>query len=157
MSSLVTDPFAALSASASAAGAASAGTASAAAGSTAAGSASAFLKLLVTQMQNQDPLNPMDNAQITSQIAQINTVSGIQQLNTTVSGLTGQFVQMQALQGASLERHAITITGSRLDIAGGTGVGGFDLAGTADSVKVQVLSPAGQVVDTLDLGAQGSG
>ncbi|MDE2566352.1 MAG: flagellar hook assembly protein FlgD [Burkholderiales bacterium] len=157
MSSLVTDPFAALSASASAAGAASAGTASAAAGSTAAGSASAFLKLLVTQMQNQDPLNPMDNAQITSQIAQINTVSGIQQLNTTVSGLTGQFVQMQALQGASLVGHAITIKGSRLDIAGGTGVGGFDLAGTADSVKVQVLSPAGQVVDTLDLGAQGSG
>ncbi len=48
-----------------------------------AGSADRFLKLLVTQMQNQDPLNPMDNAQITSQMAQINTVNGIEQLNTT--------------------------------------------------------------------------
>jgi flagellar hook assembly protein FlgD len=46
-----------------------------------------FLKLLVTQMQNQDPLNPMDNAQITSQMAQINTVNGIEKLNTTVAGL----------------------------------------------------------------------
>ena len=41
-----------------------------------------FLKLLVAQMQNQDPLNPMDNAQVTSQMAQINTVTGIDKLNT---------------------------------------------------------------------------
>ncbi|HQY08681.1 MAG TPA: flagellar hook capping FlgD N-terminal domain-containing protein, partial [Burkholderiaceae bacterium] len=40
-----------------------------------------FLKLLVTQMQNQDPLSPMDNAQVTSQMAQINTVSGIEKVN----------------------------------------------------------------------------
>ena len=40
-----------------------------------------FLKLLVTQMKNQDPLNPMDNAQVTSQLAQISTVSGIDKLN----------------------------------------------------------------------------
>ncbi|MDE2081874.1 MAG: flagellar hook assembly protein FlgD [Burkholderiales bacterium] len=155
MSSTVTDPYAALSAgTASAAGSS---VASPASGSTAAGSADAFLKLLVTQMKNQDPLNPMDNAQITSQIAQINTVSGIQQLNTTVSGLNGQFVQMQALQGASLVGHDITLKGSRLDIAGGSGVGGFDLAGTADNVNVQIVSPAGQVVDTVALGALGSG
>ncbi len=58
-----------------------------------AGSADRFLKLLVAQMQNQDPMNPMDNAQVTSQMAQINTVSGIEKLNTTVQGLNGQFVQ----------------------------------------------------------------
>ncbi|MEO7151273.1 MAG: flagellar hook capping FlgD N-terminal domain-containing protein, partial [Burkholderiaceae bacterium] len=54
-----------------------------------AGSADRFLKLLVAQMQNQDPLNPMDNAQVTSQMAQINTVNGIEKLNTTVQGLSG--------------------------------------------------------------------
>lgn len=42
-----------------------------------------FLKLLVAQLNNQDPMNPLDNAQMTSQIAQINTVTGIQQLNQT--------------------------------------------------------------------------
>ena len=64
-----------------------------------AGSADRFLKLLVAQMQNQDPLAPMDNAQVTSQMAQINTVTGIEKLNTTVQGLQGNFVQMQALIG----------------------------------------------------------
>ncbi len=122
-----------------------------------AGSADRFLKLLVTQMQNQDPLNPMDNAQITSQMAQINTVNGIEKLNTTVSGLNGQFVQMQTMTGASLVGRTITLQGDKMSVEGGEGVGGFDLAGTADRVKVEVLSPAGRVVDTLDLGAQSAG
>ena len=122
-----------------------------------AGSADRFLKLLVTQMQNQDPLNPMDNAQITSQMAQINTVNGIEKLNTTVDGLNGQFVQMQTMTGASLVGRTITLQGDKMSIEGGVGVGGFDLSGTADRVKVEVLSPAGRVVQTLDLGAQTAG
>ena len=122
-----------------------------------AGSADRFLKLLVTQMQNQDPLNPMDNAQITSQMAQINTVNGIEKLNTTVDGLNGQFVQLQALAGASLVGRQVTLQGDKLAVEDGRGVGGFDLSGTAERVKVEVLSPAGRVVDTLDLGALGAG
>jgi flagellar basal-body rod modification protein FlgD len=116
-----------------------------------------FLKLLVTQMQNQDPLNPLDNAQVTSQMAQISTVNGIQQLNTTVEGLTSQFVQMQALQGAALVGRDVVVPGHKLDIADGVGQGGFELAGPADAVKVELLSAAGQVIDTLNLGAQSSG
>ena len=61
-----------------------------------------FMKLLVTQMKNQDPLNPMDNAQMTSQIAQINTVAGIEKLNTTVEGLTSQFAAIRSLVEARL-------------------------------------------------------
>src|SRR5215216_1743278 len=72
------------------------------AGASDATSADRFLKLLVAQMQNQDPLNPMDNAQVTSQMAQINTVNGIEKLNNSVEGLSGHFMQMQALQGAAL-------------------------------------------------------
>jgi flagellar basal-body rod modification protein FlgD len=122
-----------------------------------AGSADRFLKLLVTQMQNQDPLNPMDNAQITSQMAQINTVNGIEQLNTTVEGLNSQFVQLQALAGASLVGREVTLQGNKLVIEEGAATGGFELAGGADLVKVEVLSPAGRVVDTLNLGAQTGG
>ena len=116
-----------------------------------------FLKLLVAQMQNQDPLNPMDNAQVTSQMAQINTVNGIEKLNTTVQGLSGQFVQMQALQGAALVGRDVVVKGNKMDIADAVGQGGFELAGPADAVKVEVLSPAGQVLDTMNLGAQTSG
>jgi len=122
-----------------------------------AASADRFLKLLVAQMQNQDPLNPMDNAQVTTQMAQINTVSGIDKLNTTVQSLNAQFVQMQALQGASLVGRDVTVPGNQFAAADGGAQAGFELVGSADSVKVEVLNPAGHVVDTVDLGAQGAG
>jgi flagellar basal-body rod modification protein FlgD len=122
-----------------------------------AGSQDRFLKLLVTQLQNQDPLSPMDNAQLTSQIAQINTVSGIATLNTSVQALSSQFLQMQSLQGAALVGKDVIVPGNTLDIANGSGQGGFELASAADAVKVEVMSPAGRVVDTMNLGAQSSG
>ena len=117
-----------------------------------------FLKLLVAQMQNQDPLNPMDNAQVTSQMAQIQTVSGIDKLNSTVQGLNAQFAQLQALSGASLVGHDVLIEGNRL-IAGtdGVGHGGFELASQADQVKLEVLDASGRVIDSADLGAMASG
>jgi flagellar basal-body rod modification protein FlgD len=121
------------------------------------GSQDRFLKLLVTQLQNQDPLSPMDNAELTSQIAQINTVSGIATLNTSVQGLSSQFLQMQTLQGAALVGKSVIVPGNKLDIANGDGQGGFELTSAADAVSVDVVSPAGQVLDTLNLGAQSSG
>src|SRR6186713_3264793 len=99
-----------------------------------------FLKLLVAQMKNQDPLNPMDNAQVTSQMAQINTVTGIDKLNTTVQGLSTQFMQLQAVQGASLVGRDVVVPGNTLQIDDGTGEGGFELAGPADQVKVEILA-----------------
>ncbi|MDP1531975.1 MAG: flagellar hook capping FlgD N-terminal domain-containing protein [Rubrivivax sp.] len=123
-----------------------------------AGSSERFLKLLVTQMQNQDPLNPMDNAQITSQMAQIQTVSGIERLNTSIQSIGGQFMQMQALQGASLVGRDVILEGNRLSVNdAGQLQGGFELASAADSVRVEILSGAGAVLDTIDLGAQSNG
>jgi flagellar basal-body rod modification protein FlgD len=118
-----------------------------------------FLKLLVAQMQNQDPLNPMDNAEVTSQMAQINTVTGIDKLNTTVEGLSSQFVQLQAMQGASLVGRDVIVAGNKLSIdeTNSVGQGGFQLDNPADAVKVEILSPSGAVVQTLNLGAEGAG
>lgn len=122
-----------------------------------AGSADRFLKLLVAQMQNQDPLSPMDNAQVTSQMAQIQSVTGIEKLNTTVQGLSGQFVQMQALQGAQLIGRDVIVPGNKMHMENGVGEGGFELTSAADNVKVEVLGPSGHVLDTLNLGAQSAG
>ena len=118
-----------------------------------------FLKLLVAQMQNQDPLSPMDNAQVTSQMAQINTVTGIEKLNGTVQGLSSQFMQLQAVQGAALVGRDVIVPGNRIDIDPKTaiGQGGFELAGPADAVKVEILAPSGAVVQTINLGAEGAG
>ena len=52
-----------------------------------------FLKLLVAQLQNQDPMNPMDNAAVTTQMAQIQTVTGVSTLNSSIQGLASQFGQ----------------------------------------------------------------
>ncbi|RAE74048.1 flagellar biosynthesis protein FlgD, partial [Burkholderia multivorans] len=61
-----------------------------------------FLKLLVTQLQNQDPTSPVDSSQMTSQLAQINTVSGIAQLNTSLTSLSTQLAAGQQTQAALL-------------------------------------------------------
>ncbi|HEY9025638.1 MAG TPA: flagellar hook capping FlgD N-terminal domain-containing protein [Burkholderiaceae bacterium] len=118
-----------------------------------------FLKMLVAQMQNQDPLNPMDSAQVTSQMAQISTVQGVQTLNTTLQGLNSQFTQMQTLQGAALVGKDVATEGDavRVNPTTGKGDGGFELATAATSVKVEVVNAAGQTVDTIDMGAQDSG
>jgi len=118
-----------------------------------------FLKLLVTQLQNQDPLNPMDNAQVTSQMAQINTVTGIEKINTTMTGITNSFSQMQILQGASLVGHQVLVEGNKLtvDTTQGIGVGAIDLASAASSVKIDILDASGTVVGTVDEGAMTKG
>lgn len=110
-----------------------------------------FMKLLVAQMQNQDPLNPMDNAQVTTQMAQISTVSGIEKLNATVSGLNGQFIQLQAMQSAALIGHDVAIEGNDLRVQDGKGDGGFELGAAAKNVKVEIQNAAGTTIGTVEM------
>lgn len=116
-----------------------------------------FLKLLVAQLNNQDPMNPLDNAQMTTQIAQINTVTGIQQLNETVEKLLGQYNTSALIEGASLVGREVLVPGSRLQTTGGTSRAGLSLETSADSVRIEALSPGGQVVGTANLGARTAG
>jgi flagellar basal-body rod modification protein FlgD len=107
------------------------------------------MTLLTTQLKNQDPLNPMDNAQMTSQLAQISTVDGISKLNTTLSKLIDSQSQTQTLQSASLVGHGVLVAGSNLTLQNGSGIGGFELTGAADNVSVQIKDANGIVVRTL--------
>jgi flagellar basal-body rod modification protein FlgD len=116
-----------------------------------------FLKLLVAQLNNQDPMNPMDNAQMTSQMAQINTVTGIQQVNETIKSMATQFSAMQVLQGASMIGRDVLTEGNLLSVKNGVGQGAVDLAGKADKVTVTVMSPGGQTLGTINLGPQQGG
>ncbi|HEY4082049.1 MAG TPA: flagellar hook capping FlgD N-terminal domain-containing protein [Burkholderiaceae bacterium] len=116
-----------------------------------------FLKMLVAQMQNQDPLNPMDNSQVTSQMAQIQTVSGLSTLNDSMGGLSSQFTQMQALQSVSLVGHDVLVPGNRVSMSDTGGTGTYDLTTAADNVKLEVMTSAGTVIDTQQLGAQSAG
>ena len=116
-----------------------------------------FLKLLVAQLNNQDPMNPLDNAQMTSQMAQINTVTGLQTLNLTMQTMAEQFSTMQQIQGISLIGRSVLSEGDRMGFADKTGKGMFDLAGAATGVKVEIVTPGGVAVDSIDMGAQEGG
>jgi flagellar basal-body rod modification protein FlgD len=116
-----------------------------------------FMKMLVAQMSNQDPLNPMDNAQMTSQMAQINTVSGIQKLNDTVKDLMTQFGNLQALQGVSLIGRTAMVKGNTPMVTDGKANGGLKLSKAADSVTVDIIGKNGQVLGTLNMGARDAG
>lgn len=116
-----------------------------------------FMKLLVAQMKNQDPLNPMDNAQMTSQIAQINTVSGIEKLNTTVTSLLASFNNLQAQSATQLPGRSVLVPGTGLTLADGQAMGGVELAAAADAVTVDIVDAAGTTVRSLALGASGAG
>ena len=116
-----------------------------------------FLKLLVAQLNNQDPMNPMDNAQMTSQIAQINTVSGIQELNDTIKSMAAQYTSMQVMQGTAMIGHQVVADGSTMSINAGVGTAAVSLDADASAVQVQVLSPGGQVIDQFYMGALTAG
>ncbi len=119
---------------------------------------STFLQLLVAQLQNQDPTDPMDSSQMTSQLAQINTVSGIAQLNTSLSSLSTQLSAGQNAQAALLIGSTVLAAGSSATVSSGTAPQlGVQLGAAASDVKLTITNSAGQVVNTLDLGPQSAG
>jgi flagellar basal-body rod modification protein FlgD len=120
-------------------------------------SADRFLKLLVAQMQNQDPLNPMDNAQVTSQMAQINTVNGIEKVNTALQGLSTQFMQLQVMQGTGLVGRDVVVPGDHVALADGVGRGAFELGGSVNAVKIEFKTTTGQLLGAMEMGPQRSG
>jgi len=139
----------------------SAGAAGAAGAGTGTDSVSAdtdkFMTLLVAQLQNQDPLNPMDNAQVTSQLAQLQTVTGINNLNDTLNTLKSSYQSSQSMQATSLIGHGVLVEGNNAALAGGKAVLGVELGSDADDVKVVISDKNGNEVETMDLGAQKSG
>jgi flagellar basal-body rod modification protein FlgD len=116
-----------------------------------------FLKLLVTQMRYQDPMNPMDNAQMTSQIAQLNTVEGINQLNATVTSLQASLMATQSMQATSLIGKTILADGKSFSLLNGSANLSMKLEGAAESVVVDVINASGRIIKSTDLGANAAG
>jgi len=117
-----------------------------------------FMTLLVTQLKNQDPMNPLDNAQLTSQLAQLSTVTGVNKLNTTLESLKASYQSSEALQATNMIGHGVLIEGGKVDLYNGKAVMGIDLATGADNVQVIITDPrTGKDVQTINLGAQPAG
>lgn len=111
-----------------------------------------FMTLLVAQLQNQDPMNPMENAEMTSQLAQINTVSGIESLNETLAGINGQLDTSQVLQAADMIGKGVLVEGERVLVGeeGATTPFGVELPQAADEVRITIRNAVGEVVRTFE-------
>ncbi|NDL62621.1 flagellar hook assembly protein FlgD [Acerihabitans arboris] len=120
---------------------------------------SQFLTLLVAQLQNQDPTNPMDNAELTTQLAQISTLSGIENLNTTLGSISTQLNTSQSLQASTLVGHGVMIDGTDILVGSDSSTTpfGLQLDNAASDVTVTIKDASGNVVRTVDLGAQTAG
>ncbi len=119
-----------------------------------------FMALLVAQMRNQDPLNPLDNAQVTTQLAQINTVRGIDELNKKLVTLTDKFDSGDPSESASMIGRQVLVAGDRFRIEAGEDAalhGGAEFATPATASQVEIFNASSQVVRTIGLGAQPAG
>lgn len=123
-----------------------------------------FLTLLITQLKNQDPLNPLDNAEVTSQIAQLSTVNGITQLNNTLLALSGQLDVSQSMQAAALIGKGVLVPGEKIKL--GTSNDdpsvreatpfGIDLISGASEITVTIVDANGKAVRTIKVDPQDS-
>ena len=118
-----------------------------------------FLKLMTTQLQNQDPFAPMENAEFIAQMAQFSTVSGIKDVNDTLSGLASEYEKARIATAASLIGHSVLIPGNiaRPD-ENGEIHGVLDLPQASSYTTINFSDPeTGELVHSLTLGAIPSG
>jgi len=117
-----------------------------------------FMRLLVAQLNNQDPTKPMDNAEFLSQIAQFSMVDGVQNMETSLSNLGESMVSTRAIQASSLVgRDVISASNKAAYVPGEEIEGVVAMPVSASAVQIQVSDSSGQLVKVLDIGNVGAG
>jgi len=117
-----------------------------------------FLKLMTTQLNNQDPMKPMDSGEFFNQITQFSSVAGIQDLQNTFSKVADAVLSGQALQASSLVGRNVMLDSSTAYLENNKPVeGAVDLSMPVDDARVSIYTPSGELVKTIDLGQQSSG
>ncbi|CRI56001.1 flagellar hook assembly protein FlgD [Pseudomonas sp. CCOS 191] len=118
----------------------------------------AFLKLLVTQMQHQNPLDPQDNGEFIAQLAQFSSLEGIQTLNSSVNNIIGGIASSQALQATTLVgRSVILETDKAMVDTTESFTGQVVVPQNITDGKVEIKDKDGKVVKTISLGEQAKG
>ena len=117
----------------------------------------AFLQLLVTQLKNQNPLDPQDNSEFVAQLAQFSSLEGITTLNTTVSGIAGNYNSSQALQASSLVGRSVIAQTDKAVVDTSKSLNGSVVVPASGAVSVTIKDTEGKVVRTIDMGTQKAG
>jgi len=117
-----------------------------------------FLKLMTTQLQNQDPFAPMENAEFIAQMAQFSTVTGITEMGASLKGIAEQLGEFRIATAANLLGSSVMIPGNyaRPDESGEIH-GMLDLPSASGATSLTFSNAAGDLLHTMQLGAQPSG
>lgn len=116
-----------------------------------------FLKMLMAQIQNQNPLDPAKPAEFTSQLSQLNTMKGINDLNASVQGFLNQLKSADFMGMSSVVGRNALVPGNLFAFNGGPVVLGAELSGDVTSLRAVVRDAAGQLVDEVSLGPAKAG
>lgn len=117
-----------------------------------------FLTLLVTQLNNQDPLSPQENGEFIAQLAQFSTVEGIGTLNSSMESLLSGYQSSQALQASSLVGRKVIVPTDKAMVDTTEGLKGqLALPQPSANVFVNVMDDKGSLVTRINLGAQDTG
>ncbi|MFY0682387.1 MAG: flagellar biosynthesis protein FlgD [Thalassovita sp.] len=117
-----------------------------------------FLTLLTTQLQNQDPLSPMENAEFLSQLAQMSTVRGIDDMNSSLTGIASQLSGTRISEASSLLGQRALVPGSTVQASNGRVDGRVGLDEDMDDVTVSFSNAeTGEILHTRSYGAQAAG
>jgi flagellar basal-body rod modification protein FlgD len=118
----------------------------------------AFLELMITQLSNQDPLSPQDNAQFIAQLAQFSSVEGLQRLNESFDSFAGNFTSNRALQASSLVGRSVTVPGDTTYLLENQLVSGVaKLPATTTDLNINIYNASGSLVQQIPAGFQKSG
>lgn len=117
-----------------------------------------FLKLMTTQLRNQDPFEPIENGEFLGQIAQFGTVTGIQELQQSFGDLSSALQANRALQASVLVGKQVLVNGNQAALTADTGLSGaVELPNAVEELHVRVLGVNGETLADLDLGARAGG
>ncbi|WP_181295166.1 flagellar hook assembly protein FlgD [Pseudomonas sp. Q2-TVG4-2] len=117
-----------------------------------------FLELLVTQLNNQNPLEPQENGEFIAQLAQFSTVEGVEKLNSSMETMLSGYQSSQALQASSLVgRKVIVPTDKAVVDTSETFKASLVLPTSSSNVAVNVYDSAGAVVNRINMGQQEAG
>ena len=116
-----------------------------------------FLKLLMTQLQNQDPMEPMDNGEFMGQMAQFSTVEGITEMGESIDGLVSIYQGQQMSANASMIGKKALVDGNWAQLEGGKLAGAIDLTTAANDLRVDVKSETGELMASIGLGSKMAG
>lgn len=118
----------------------------------------AFLELMITQMENQDPLNPQENSEFIAQLAQFSSVEGMERLNSNFDDFTSSFISNQALQASSLVGRLVSVPTSEAELFNDGVVGGvIELPASTTDMTMNILDENGSLVEQIPMGAQTAG